>query len=151
MIKLLEKYPVLSICLLVAIMLMPNIDSLNITIMEARNFITAREIVTDGNKPAMVWFKGLNSEIDSYSAFKDNAGNSLGFDLYLQSLGITDLYICGLALDYCVKFTTIDAKLAGFNVTVLRNLTKAVEPENFELEIVKLIKDYHINIETVRS
>ena len=49
MIKLLEKNPVLSICLLVAIMLMPNIDSLNVTIMEARNFITAREMVTDGN------------------------------------------------------------------------------------------------------
>jgi len=49
MIKLLEKYPVLSICLLVAIMLIPNIDSLNVTIMEARNFITAREMVADGN------------------------------------------------------------------------------------------------------
>ena len=49
MIKTLEKYPVLTICLLVAIMLIPNINSLNVTIMEARNFITAREMVLDGN------------------------------------------------------------------------------------------------------
>lgn len=49
MIKTLEKYPVLSICILVAIMLFPNIDSLNVSIMEARNFITAREMITDGN------------------------------------------------------------------------------------------------------
>jgi 4-amino-4-deoxy-L-arabinose transferase-like glycosyltransferase len=49
MIKTLEKYPILTICLLVAIMLIPNINSLNVTIMEARNFITAREMVLDGN------------------------------------------------------------------------------------------------------
>ena len=49
MIKTLEKYPIPSICILVAIMLFPNIDSLNVSIMEARNFITAREMLTDGN------------------------------------------------------------------------------------------------------
>jgi len=49
MIKLAKKHPVISICLFTAIMLLPNLDVLDVSIMEARNFITAREMVTDGN------------------------------------------------------------------------------------------------------
>lgn len=49
MLKAIEKHPILSICALVLIMLLPNLDTINVTIMEARNFITAREMVTDGN------------------------------------------------------------------------------------------------------
>ena len=49
MLKTIEKYPILSICAIVAIMLLPNIDVLDVSIMEARNYITAREMVTDGN------------------------------------------------------------------------------------------------------
>ncbi|MGJ5642239.1 phospholipid carrier-dependent glycosyltransferase [Formosa sp. S-31] len=47
MIKVLEKHPVISICILVALMLLPNLDVMQVTIMEARNFITAREMLTD--------------------------------------------------------------------------------------------------------
>lgn len=49
MIRTLEKYPKLSISALVLIMLLPNLEVLNVTIMEARNFVTAREMITDGN------------------------------------------------------------------------------------------------------
>lgn len=49
MLKILEKYPITSICLLVALMLLPNLEVMQITIMEARNFITAREMVNNGN------------------------------------------------------------------------------------------------------
>jgi len=49
MIKVLEKRPILTICLLVAIMLFPNLETINVTIMEARNFITAREMINDGH------------------------------------------------------------------------------------------------------
>jgi len=49
MINWLEKRPITSICIIVAVMLLPNLDSLQVSIMEARNFITAREMVTDGN------------------------------------------------------------------------------------------------------
>jgi len=44
-----EKYPIVSICIFVLIILLPNLDTINVTIMEARNFITAREMVGDGN------------------------------------------------------------------------------------------------------
>lgn len=49
MIKLLERYPIASLFLITLLMLLPNIDALTVTIMEARNFITAREMITDGN------------------------------------------------------------------------------------------------------
>ena len=49
MFKTLEKYPILVICLLVAILLLPNLNTLQVTIMEARNFITAREMILDSN------------------------------------------------------------------------------------------------------
>ena len=49
MIEYIEKYPLLSIFCFVILMLLPNLDVLNVTIMEARNFVTAREMVTDGN------------------------------------------------------------------------------------------------------
>ncbi len=49
MVKIVEKYPILSICTLTLIMLLPNLDTISVTIMEARNFITAREMVSDSN------------------------------------------------------------------------------------------------------
>tara|TARA_R110002073_G_scaffold57778_4_gene146792 strand:- start:225059 stop:226678 length:1620 start_codon:yes stop_codon:yes gene_type:complete len=49
MLKTVEKYPVFTILFLVLIMLLPNLNSLSVTIMEARNFITAREMIEDGN------------------------------------------------------------------------------------------------------
>lgn len=49
MIKLIKRHPVISICLFTAFMLLPNLKVLDVSIMEARNFITAREMVQDGN------------------------------------------------------------------------------------------------------
>ncbi|MDO6597650.1 glycosyltransferase family 39 protein [Oceanihabitans sp. 2_MG-2023] len=49
MLKALEKHPILSVCILVAIMLLPNLETISVSIMEARNFITAREMIVDNN------------------------------------------------------------------------------------------------------
>lgn len=49
MIKVIEKHPIVAICLLVAVMLLPNLHIMQVTIMEARNFITAREMITDNH------------------------------------------------------------------------------------------------------
>jgi hypothetical protein len=57
MIRTLEKYPLLFICIIVAVMLLPNIDVLDISIMEARNYITAREMVTGGVIQHGIWIK----------------------------------------------------------------------------------------------
>ena len=62
-----------------------------------------------------VFCKGTDKTIDSYSGFFDNGHKkSTGLHDYLQSEGVDTLYIMGLALDYCVKFTALDAANLGY-------------------------------------
>jgi nicotinamidase/pyrazinamidase len=66
-----------------------------------------------------VQLKGEDPSVDSYSAFRDNAADKkTGLDAYLRSAGITDIDICGLATDYCVKFSALDAQSMLPGVTV---------------------------------
>ena len=72
--------------------------------------------------------KGTDKVIDSYSAFYDNAHlKSTGLTEYLQNEKITDVYIMGLATDYCVKFSAIDATRLGFNVFLIKDACRGVE------------------------
>ena len=75
-----------------------------------------------------VIFKGTHSDLDSYSAFFDNAHlRSTGLTDYLRQCAISDVYIVGLAIEYCVKFTALDAAALGFNTTVIMDACKGVE------------------------
>lgn len=67
-----------------------------------------------------IFRKGTDPQIDSYSGFHDNGHRkSTGLADYLRQRGATDLYIVGLATDYCVKFTALDALREGFATHVL--------------------------------
>lgn len=71
--------------------------------------------------------KGVDPEIDSYSGFYDNdhkTATRLG-DI-LKSKGIEAVDVCGLATDYCVKFTALDAAKEGFETRVLWNASRGV-------------------------
>lgn len=69
---------------------------------------------------ARVFEKGVDSRIDSYSAFYDNGHRrSTGLGNYLKRLGTDRLYILGLATDVCVKFTALDARELGFDTWVI--------------------------------
>jgi nicotinamidase/pyrazinamidase len=71
--------------------------------------------------------KGTDSRIDSYSAFFENDKKTeTGLKHYLKGLKIKDIYICGLATDYCVYYTAIDAKKSGFNTYVILDATRGV-------------------------
>ena len=71
--------------------------------------------------------KGENSYVDSYSGFYDNDhSSSTGLGEYLKSQGVTEVVVVGLALDYCVKFTALDAQKLGFKTSVYLPATKAV-------------------------
>ena len=70
--------------------------------------------------------KGTNPDADSYSGFFDDDGASTGLDEYLKSKNVTQLYICGLATDFCVKFTGLDALKQGYKTVVLEDLCKGV-------------------------
>ena len=72
--------------------------------------------------------KGHNPAIDSYSAFFENdRTTSTGLDGYLRSRGITDLTMVGLATDFCVNYSAVDAAKLGFNVTVRTDLARAID------------------------
>lgn len=72
--------------------------------------------------------KGYNPAIDSYSAFFENDHETpTGLEGYLRSRGITTLTMVGLALDFCVNFSAVDAANLGFDVTLRRDLCRAID------------------------
>ena len=74
-----------------------------------------------------VFPKGTNPQIDSYSGFYDNGHQaSTGMGEWLKVAGVAELWVAGLATDYCVKFTVLDALKLGFRVTVLRDACRGV-------------------------
>lgn len=82
-----------------------------------------------------VFRKGTEAAVDSYSGFFDNGKRKdTGLSTYLQSKDVEQLFIVGLATDYCVKFTALDAVNLGFETTVIVDAIKAVNlhPEDQE-------------------
>lgn len=91
------------------------------------------EIHQDIKSKGVVVQKGTHSEIDSYSGFWDNERkNKTHLDNLLREANIDHLYVCGLATDYCVKFTALDAIDAGYKVTLIENACRGVnvQPED---------------------
>jgi nicotinamidase/pyrazinamidase len=81
----------------------------------------------DRNSIVKVFQKGTDPSIDSYSGFFDNGHRrSTGLDQWLKSKGISEIYLCGLATDYCVKFTALDAAQLGFKVHLLSHASRGV-------------------------
>lgn len=73
-------------------------------------------------------YKGTHQAIDSYSGFFDNQRrHETGLAGYLRQHGITDVYIAGLATDYCVKFTALDAISLGFKTWVVQDACRGVD------------------------
>jgi nicotinamidase/pyrazinamidase len=77
---------------------------------------------------AKVFRKGTDPEIDSYSTFFDNAHRkSTGLGDYLKHEKVTDVYLAGLATDYCVKYSALDAVHLGFKTHVILDACRGVE------------------------
>ena len=76
----------------------------------------------------MVIRKGYNPAIDSYSAFFENDHKTpTGLHGYCQTRGITRLTMVGLALDFCVNYSAVDAAGLGYDVTVLQDACRAID------------------------
>ncbi len=72
--------------------------------------------------------KGFRREIDSYSAlFENDHATPTGLAGYLRERGLSRLFVCGLATDFCVAFSAIDAATAGFQVTVIEDACRAID------------------------
>jgi nicotinamidase/pyrazinamidase len=76
----------------------------------------------------LIMRKGYNPEVDSYSAFFENDHKTpTGLEGYLRTRGITALTMVGLALDFCVNYSAVDAARLGFDVTVNQSLCRAID------------------------
>ncbi|APO68197.1 nicotinamidase [Rhizobium gallicum] len=76
--------------------------------------------------------KGENPLVDSYSAFRDNDQDaSTGLSDFLEDQGVTELDVCGLATDYCVKFSALDAleMMPGIKVRFIEDASRGITPE----------------------
>ncbi len=81
----------------------------------------------DTDRITKVFQKGTDPEVDSYSGFYDNGHrNSTGMGEWLKEKGIEEVHVLGVATDYCVKFTVLDAISEGFKTTLLRHATHGV-------------------------
>ncbi len=76
---------------------------------------------------ALVLRKGLNPRVDSYSAFAEADGTPTGLAGYLRERGIGRVVLCGLATDYCVAWSALDARAAGFAAVVVADATRAID------------------------
>ena len=95
--------------------------------------------------PGMPWAraaaiirKATDAAIDSYSALRNNwdaKGNRppTGLAGYLKNRGVKQIFICGLARDFCVRWTAEDAVQEGFQVNVIWDLCRSLEPERDDL------------------
>lgn len=80
------------------------------------------------NNIHQIFHKGTDPFVDSYSAFYDNAHQrKTGLEDYLIREGVTDIYMMGLATDYCVKYSCLDAAKMNFNVFLIEDACRGVE------------------------
>jgi nicotinamidase/pyrazinamidase len=80
----------------------------------------------------VIFQKGEKHHVDSYSAFRDNDKDAVtGLADYLKEQGVTELDLCGLATDYCVKFSALDAleMLPGVKVRFIEDASRGITPE----------------------
>ena len=72
--------------------------------------------------------KGFHPQVDSYSAFMEaDRTTTTGLAAYLQARGLRKAYVCGLATDFCVAWTALDARAAGFEIVVIEDACRAIE------------------------
>lgn len=72
--------------------------------------------------------KGFHPQVDSYSAFMEaDRTTTTGLAAYLQARGLRKAYVCGLATDFCVAWTALDARAAGFDAVVIEDACRAID------------------------
>jgi nicotinamidase/pyrazinamidase len=89
----------------------------------------------DTSRIAHLFHKGTDPRIDSYSTFFDNAHRRYtGLAHFLEKHEIKDIYLMGLALDYCVKYSALDARQLGLNTHVIVDGCRGIELEPGDID-----------------
>ena len=100
----------------------------------------------NSHKIHKIFYKGVDSDIDSYSGFYDNGKiRSTGLSNFLKKSNINQVDIVGLATDYCVKYSSIDAYNEGFKTKVLCSCVRGISVQTTEIAF-KEMKDMGISI-----
>lgn len=102
--------------------------------------------------------KGMDSRVEMYSAFADSFGNltagtggvSDDLDKILKRQGIIRVFVVGVAGDYCVKYTALDAAKAGFEVYVIEDAQRCVDPAGWD-GVKKELAEASIRVVTMTS
>lgn len=95
------------------------------------------ELVSDLNWHDIraIFRKGQHRAVDSYSGFFDNDhATATGLSDYLEEKGATSVYLCGLATDYCVKFSALDAANLGFETFLIEDASRGVNLQPGDVE-----------------
>jgi nicotinamidase/pyrazinamidase len=90
---------------------------------------------------AKIFQKGTDAGIDSDSGFFDNGHRrATGLAEWLKAKGVTEVHVCGLATDYCVKFTALDAVSAGFKTYLIEDASRGVnlQPDDVTKAIAEM-------------
>lgn len=95
-------------------------------------------VLVDNNLFLAIVKKGKDRRYDSYSGFQDDGGAKTEMDQVLKRNGIRKVVVYGIATDYCVKATAIDAADAGYDVMVIEDLCRFVAPKTSEAALEEM-------------
>ncbi|SZD71842.1 nicotinamidase/pyrazinamidase [Candidatus Ornithobacterium hominis] len=96
---------------------------------------------------AAIFRKGMNPEVDSYSAFYDNHHQkSTHLAEYLKAQNVMSIDVVGLAADFCVYYTILDALDEGFEVNLHSQGTKEINTDNYKRQLSALLKKERFNL-----
>ncbi|HEY9787126.1 MAG TPA: bifunctional nicotinamidase/pyrazinamidase [Candidatus Obscuribacterales bacterium] len=95
-----------------------------------------------------VFRKGMDADVDSFSAFIDNAGNNATeLETYLKKHGVRHIFLTGVCTNFCVKATALDGIKLGFDVTVIEDACKGVDAGNNTVKsAIKLMRENGVEI-----
>lgn len=103
----------------------------------------------DTSRAELVVRKGFRREIDSYSAFFENDHvTATGLAGYLRERGFGRIFLCGLATDFCVKWSALDARAQGFEVVVIEDACRAIDLEGSLAKALAEMREVGVRLAT---
>ena len=96
------------------------------------------EILLDKKLFKAVVRKGMDPQYDSYSGFQDDGGKKTNMETLLKRNKINKVVIYGIATDYCVRATSLDAIAAGYKVIMIKNLSRGVAPDTSQKAVEEM-------------
>lgn len=101
----------------------------------------------------LILHKGTQPGLDSYSAFFENDGTTpTGLHGYLQEFGIDSVSLVGLALDWCVYFSAVDARRLGYTTVLIEDLSRPVDvPAGFAQKRLRTLREQGVIVVTAES